>query len=220
MFQSTFPRGKRHTAFHGKSYLCCFNPRSREGNDCRRLSLFPSPQGFNPRSREGNDCMARDMGHRRHVSIHVPARETTLSDCTFYVPEISVSIHVPARETTIGVDNLIFDKCFNPRSREGNDCVSISTKAGEQSFNPRSREGNDNRLPFNMYAKVWFQSTFPRGKRHRDWKESKILHKVSIHVPARETTGLSPWTWCDNYVSIHVPARETTLPPQEMYVQN
>ena len=211
MFQSTFPRGKRPTVTTMNIKVQMFQstfPRGKRRGLAKQHTR--SYTGFNPRSREGNDCMARDMGHRRHVSIHVPARETTLSDCTFYVPEISVSIHVPARETTIGVDNLIFDKCFNPRSREGNDCVSISTKAGEQSFNPRSREGNDNRLPFNMYAKVWFQSTFPRGKRHRDWKESKILHKVSIHVPARETTGLSPWTWCDNYVSIHVPARETT----------
>ena len=80
----------------------------------------------------------------RQVSIHVPARGTTVKDCSncdilfvsIHVPARGttqqnepasvfsfVSIHVPARGTTFTW--LLFGKDslgFNPRSRTGNDC--------------------------------------------------------------------------------------------------
>ena len=99
-FQSTFPRGERPCENKERKTNRYFNPRSREGNDsCRR-------------------CRARYL---HTISIHVPARGTTL-------------LSPPARP--------VIDY-FNPRSREGNDfwnrmdCWSLSD------FNPRSREGND-----------------------------------------------------------------------------
>ena len=57
VFQSTFPRGKRLPVRAVNHYL----------------------EGFNPRSREGNDGVsAPDIETGRSVSIHVPARETTM----------------------------------------------------------------------------------------------------------------------------------------------
>ena len=77
MFQSTFPRGERHTANHGclfwemfQSTLprgerptpstalptwACFNPRSRVGSDLYTKTIKDKDTGFNPRSRVGSD---------------------------------------------------------------------------------------------------------------------------------------------------------------------
>ena len=55
-FQSTFPRGERH--------------RIMQKSTRRRY--------FNPRSREGNDEQAEKKGEEFDISIHVPARGTTL----------------------------------------------------------------------------------------------------------------------------------------------
>ena len=74
---------------------------------------------------------------RYGVSIHVPARGTTVMALMMSVASFGVSIHVPARGTT-GLE-----MCFNPRSREGNDVVKKSACLRITCFNPRSREGND-----------------------------------------------------------------------------
>ena len=79
--------------------------------------------------------------------------------------------------------------CFNPRSREGNDCTGDT--------------GNKNSAEF--------QSTFPRGERQWACKHRGSCAAVSIHVPARGTTLYSNAGWNNAWVSIHVPARGTTL---------
>ena len=89
VFQSTLPRGERHPLInihiiaHGffglfqilSSY---FNPRSREGSDCRSLFRFSRSCDFNPRSREGSDVrnLTQHSG-RIFISIHAPARGAT-----------------------------------------------------------------------------------------------------------------------------------------------
>ena len=101
------------------------------------------------------------------VSIHVPARGTTM-----YFAEVArfneVSIHVPARGTTWQKTlEAIRRKGFNPRSRKGNDSRLDVHHVIIDSFNPRSRKGNDITSDFMQI----------------------ILVCVSIHVPARGTTG-------------------------------
>ena len=54
---------------------------------------------FNPRSRKGNDVVSFLTLLSVEVSIHVPARGTTLCGAIGY-DESGVSIHVPARGTT------------------------------------------------------------------------------------------------------------------------
>ena len=57
------------------------------------------PCCFNPRSREGNDKTDELKKTYKEVSIHVPAKGTTEIDGEKMVGEI-VSIHVPAKGTT------------------------------------------------------------------------------------------------------------------------
>ena len=123
-FQSTFPQGERHSEIHtnlctstfqstfpqGERPGSCgevftgvrFNPRSRKGNDAEKsgVNIRQIQVRFNPRSRKGNDRIRRIwvfLGRR--VSIHVPARGTTVQR---------------RRQQE-------WRKCFNPRSRKGND---------------------------------------------------------------------------------------------------
>ena len=79
LFQSTFPHGERRDM----SILANFNKSS-----------------FNPRSRTGNDDEFTYPKRVGLVSIHVPARGTTIFDEGFK-EVVFVSIHVPARGTTI-----------------------------------------------------------------------------------------------------------------------
>ena len=101
------------------------------------------------------------------VSIHVPARGTTIT------PEqargiVFVSIHVPARGTTRrSLVRSLARQCFNPRSREGNDHSRDGKDHYRCSFNPRSREGNDGIFTAAYYTDPRFQSTFPRGERQQ-----------------------------------------------------
>ena len=147
-------------------------------------------RGFNPRSREGNDLC--------------------------------------------GLCLFCLCTSFNPRSREGNDAENADPVALMERFQSTFPRGE--RLPVFWLPAPYlsFQSTFPRGERRaersatacnnssfnprsREGNDAEVTSavnglKVSIHVPARGTTGLSPWTWGDNYtVSIHVPARGTTI---------
>ena len=150
--------------------VTCFNPRSRTGNDRKKRDDTGSRvQGFNPRSRTGNDVIF-DSFHLQSgiVSIHVPARGTTILFCSPYI-SFTVSIHVPARGTTrVYSTGYRMVRGFNPRSRTGNDriharlCGSIQKfqstfphgerrkgnheRSAWSGFNPRSRTGNDSAI--------------------------------------------------------------------------
>ena len=54
-FQSTPPRRRRRSCWVFWFCLLYFNPRLREGGDCRRLLFKVSIKYFNPRLREGGD---------------------------------------------------------------------------------------------------------------------------------------------------------------------
>ena len=58
-------------------------------------------------------------------------------------------------------------------------------------FNPRSRKGNDDRAKAKKAAQPMFQSTFPQGERHPLDVVTDTDLIVSIHVPARGTTSLN-----------------------------
>ena len=143
------------------------------------------------------------------ISIHAPARGATM----FSAPMISffmISIHAPARgATTIPKIQLLTERHFNPRSREGSDYYSENPASdgttfqstlprGERrnsnpvitsrhNFNPRSREGSDNVCSF-LY----------------------ILHNISIHAPARGATSTYQLMLLCSFISIHAPARGAT----------
>ena len=56
---------------------------------------------------------------------------------------------------------------FNPRSLVGNDLCPVLIVLHKDYFNPRSLVGNDATTPSNRFVASSFQSTFPRGERHR-----------------------------------------------------
>ena len=80
----------------------------------------------------------------------------------------AVSIHVPARGTTLLCTTLFAcKKSFNPRSREGNDEIdgkAVNTDTGVSIHVP-ARGTTEAVLGGLQEVKV-FQSTFPRGERH------------------------------------------------------
>ena len=167
----------------------------------------------------------------------------------------NVSIHVPARGTTIVmVVRWHRQKCFNPRSREGNDTRGVLQGAGAgvsihvpargttrifrsacnrvQGFNPRSREGNDGEtdipdqhggvsihvpargttVKYGQNVRTWsFQSTFPRGER-RLRRDDKCLNITVFQstFPRGERRCRTGHEASKYTVSIHVPARGTT----------
>ena len=169
-FQSTHPRGVRlngkpsarevkMVSIHapawgatpqggaGEAAGPCFNPRTRVGCDSIAACATWPRQGFNPRTRVGCDPW-----------------------CWRLLP---------------------FRGCFNPRTRVGCDAGRSRSGWWPCSFNPRTRVGCDlNREPvsmrvpgFNPRTRVGcdplmvsfrppgsvFQSTHPRGVRHRPW---------------------------------------------------
>ena len=187
-FQSTFPRGERQGRGPVSPDPLRFNPRSHEGNDSSALGIALAIKvsihvptrgttkkddaeseeawGFNPRSHEGNDVRLHTVCDRVIVSIHVPTRGTTYFIAS-PVSATEVSIHVPTRGTTLRVISIgLTVACFNPRSHEGND---------------------GDRKPVSRRRKM-FQSTFPRGERHRTEDYNTQSQPVSIHVPTRGTT--------------------------------
>ena len=84
----------------------------------------------------------------------------------FHLKSRVVSIHVPARGTTaMGAKLLGYMRCFNPRSREGNDTSDIVGFWLNNGFNPRSREGNDHSAPLRPSCTLCFN---PRSREGND----------------------------------------------------
>ena len=150
MFQSTFPHGERRKSVilmpiknpvsihvpargttsilrRGKMHKEGFNPRSRTGNDDNTMVfisvsfLFQStfPHGERP------ECQVLFL-HFIQFQSTFPHGERRQRDYYIIPSSIHVSIHVPARGTTVYTINTgIVCKCFNPRSRTGNDISSL-----------------------------------------------------------------------------------------------
>ena len=75
LFQSTRPRGARHTPKEIHAFLVGFNPRAREGRDRSVLTHFSHQFAcFNPRAREGRDCMER-FRRKKNARFNPRARE-------------------------------------------------------------------------------------------------------------------------------------------------
>ena len=120
-FQSTFPRRERQPRLslflYAKRH---FNPRSREGNDPCFFHALNDNINFNPRSREGNDERSRNDALMEIISIHVPAKGTTVR-LHMFGDQDNISIHVPAKGTTWGnhfiYRKTLFQSTFPRRER-------------------------------------------------------------------------------------------------------
>ena len=121
---------------------------------------------------------------------------------------------------------------FNPRSREGSDCLyfyCFVVKVGFQStlprrerhmfsflvwdferFNPRSREGSDDLS--GRYGSSSKRSFNPRSREGSDQRVCGCCrtHLVSIHAPAKGATIFLRLVYYQKVVSIHAPAKGAT----------
>ena len=188
MFQSTFPRGERRNVINIKAYSCRFQSTFPRGE--RRVACCLVP-------------VVRD------VSIHVPARGTTvtIASCTTvqagfnprsregnddvvtdFIPYAIVSIHVPARGTTLykqlADDGTIVS--IHVPARGTTFAVCILIPCFKVSIHVPARGTTEVAGTGGFMTK--FQSTFPRGERLLGIQHTTIRIAVSIHVPARGTT--------------------------------
>ena len=143
-----------------------FNPRSREGSDQvpamelpergifqsslprgeRRLSLmrlwlhllFQSSLPRGERQKYGRTPATLDA-----ISILAPARgATSAGDCGQH-DHYRFQSSLPRGERLVLLSLKRLQSHFNPRSREGSDCIHPAGGARIKDFNPRSREGSD-----------------------------------------------------------------------------
>ena len=191
VFQSTRPRGARlqSPARRAAGHLR-FNPRAHGGRDCYLSRFRLRTKSFNPRAHGGRDwTRPRPLRDRRTVSIHAPTGGATSSPpsrtccATSFNPrahggrDLSLLTVMPAAES------------FNPRAHGGRDNRSPRDRAEEdvsihaptggatglrhlvsvscQGFNPRAHGGRDFETAMNRAGFTVFQSTRPRGARHR-----------------------------------------------------
>ena len=100
---------------------------------------------------------------------------------------------------------------FNPRSHEGSDHVVGIPFKDIWDFNPRSHEGSDINADLNMRSSKQFQSTLPRGERHRrpEWRPNRIRFQSTLPRGERQDTDLTLVN-CVSWISIHAPTRGAT----------
>ncbi len=142
------------------------------------------------------------------ISIHAPAKGAT-GQVSRSTCGQAISIHAPAKGATGFIPRIRhISQYFNPRSREGSDCISflrqlhvpdfnprsregsdgfkVSIHQSLANFNPRSREGSDKPEPFVRSIYKQFQSTLPR--RERPYNAKKIQPAIGFQstLPRRE----------------------------------
>jgi len=102
LFQSTPPRGRRHTRGWCGHYQ----------------------KSFNPRLREGGDCFIDHIRRFQDVSIHASAREATGVHVMVWLLTGSFNPRLREGGDMVAFLNPPLTGCFNPRLREGGDLVN------------------------------------------------------------------------------------------------
>ena len=106
--------------------------------------------------------------------------------------------------------NCLFQLCFNPRSRKGNDSVLyFFYNPTVVSIHVPARGTTPEQVIQKPFVLVSIHVPARGTTRHAYYP--RYEYTVSIHVPARGTTVLSGLQKRADCVSIHVPARGTTL---------
>ena len=145
MFQSTRPRGARRAFSSIKNPSCSFNPRAREGRDISGADDDPRLRCFNPRAREGRDEKTRFFLQPCLVSIHAPARGATPDDASDpNMPEFQSARPRGARRGVFPAKRAM---------------TQVSIHAPARGATPKSSSAFRLRTPF--------QSTRPRGARQQ-----------------------------------------------------
>ena len=207
IFQSTCPRGARQTDSSCPAASLDFNPRAHEVHDLIQ-TLYHSisiisipvptrgttwssiritvPGDFNPRAHEGHDRAIDSYIAKAKISIHVPTRGTTrAARGPYHTASFQSTCPRGARRLQIRW-RLSARANFNPRAHEGHDVIAdnkfyqlmISIHVPTRGTTP------DRSVTAQSQT---FQSTCPRGARHRHPIFNGVTG-ISIHVPTRGTT--------------------------------
>ena len=132
----------------------------------RRIRITRLRMRFNPRPTRGATYIDKTHVVKYLVSIHAPTRGATW--CNHRRADTDgVSIHAPTRGATAHA--ALVTHTFS-------------------SFNPRPHAGGDSSSSITGVASVSFQSTPPRGGRHKVRLSATTHSVVSIHAPARGAT--------------------------------
>ena len=206
-FQSTRPRGARRreaAAHQGKLRISIHAPAWGATIGEHLRCSFLRFQSTRPRgARHGH---GERSSHDRDISIHAPAWGATVKSKAPH-SILLISIHAPAWGATTQRSTLPFASSY---------------------FNPRARVGRDFPTQLNMRRLLIFQSTRPRGARHKVLQDNTKIEGISIHAPAWGATAISAETaspvydfnprarvgrdaWCEvpftkACISIHAPA--------------
>ena len=207
-FQSTHPRGVRRQGRSTPSSNACFNPRTRVGCDAGLEYLGSITMCFNPRTRVGCDVSFNILVSRRCLRFNPRTRvgcdtspHTSSAGGLCFNPRTRVGCD-EAVQSFQGLRDLF--QSTHPRGVRrpdlygppGGDAVSIHAPAWGATFlamamgprppcfNPRTRVGCDISVYMQGLSRMWFQSTHPRGVRHKRRVWTHRLMLVSIHAPA------------------------------------
>ena len=143
---------------------------------------------FNPRLREGGDPPGKSMTYSSFmISIHASAKEATASSSAKAIEVLTFQSTPPRRrrhEAEVSFDEYAD---FNPRLREGDDGLNLTTKRLIFDFNPRLREGDDQM----QWAARATKNDFNPRLREGDDSQTEfnaLNSEISIHASAKETT--------------------------------
>ena len=164
-FQSTPPRGRRRSSPHWFRMLCRFQstpPRGRRRKIVCKV-VCPVVISIHASAREATFRL-HSVRSRTGISIHASAREAT-KNLLKSDKDPTISIHASAREATlISWIFLGLAGNFNPRLREGGDCILLWHLRGTSiSIHASAREAT--RDAVHKPQRKGFQSTPPRGRR-------------------------------------------------------
>ena len=166
-FQSAYPRGTQYpTQFRDTTWNGCFNPRARVGHDAEYLINAGTNGSFNPRARVG-----RDASHYRPPSRKPWFQSTRPRGARPLFSRTArshsrVSIHAPAWGATTRYRwTHWYDGSFNPRARVGRDVWPSLKVWPRRSFQSTRPRGARHRGVNNIVNVMAFQSTRPRGAR-------------------------------------------------------
>ena len=217
-FQSTHPRGVRPAGGQPDDDLVYrFNPRTREG--CDPAGLCPALARYRFQSTHPRGvrllCIRWDRMGLSFQSTHPRGvRQFRIHNLSGW--SVFQSTHPRGVRRALRY-RATWCKRFNPRTREGCDDSAGGPKVRQQCFNPRTREGCDVDQRRADRKASTFQSTHPRGVRHKCKASFSAVSLVSIHAPARGATLNSQLKLVTSNVSIHAPARGATAIPERGY---
>ena len=122
IFQSTLPRGERPTNTLVHSQNRSFQSTLPRGERRRKPGGGIRTHYFNPRSREGSDGIDSTDSKGSAISIHAPARGAT-AFTNLHNGQQEFQSTLPRGERPYPRNVYIRHPDFNPRSREGSDCI-------------------------------------------------------------------------------------------------